>query len=480
VTPRARAARRGRDLLFSAVKNCTTESLTRGEDRTMSLVSSRFRGCLGVALALALALSAPAPARAQSLNLRDLLTDFLRQGITLAPPAVGTNHAAHFIGEDSPQFGALELMSTEIARQLSSYPLSSSAGGFAYELDPDLGVFVRQSNSFGSIFTERPLTLGKGRYNLGVNFSQFTFDYLDDLSLRDGDMRLVFTHLDTNGDGSTLTPFVEGDVITARMFLSIRTNITSFVGAFGVTDRLDVGIAIPVVSTEIDASADAHIERLATGDGEFRDTHTFSNGADRQIITKSGDDEGLGDIVLRAKLRVADNGRSFLALAADARLPTGDERNLLGTGAFWAKGSIIGSVNTTPVSPHVNVGYVAAGRDFPNEIHYLSGIDWAVDERLTIAADMLGKTVSELRRADTVESEFDYNPNPTGPPAPDTARFPILSVGSPESATIVNGSIGLKLNVTKTVLVTYNGLFPLTDRGLRDEFTSLVGVDYSF
>ncbi len=434
--------------------------------------------CLAVAFAWTLTLCASAGA--QSLNLRDLLTDFLRQGITLAPPAVGTNHAAHFIGEDSPQFGALELMSTEVARQLSSYPLSSSAGGFAYQLDPDLGVFVRQSNSFGSIFTERPLTLGKGRYNLGMNFSQFTFDDLDALSLRDGDLRLVFTHLDTNGDGGTLTPFVEGDVITARMFLSIRTNITSFVGAFGVTDRLDVGIAIPVVATEIDASADAHIERLATGDGEFRDTHRFANGTDRQIITRSGSSEGLGDIVLRAKLRVADNGRSFLALAADTRLPTGDERNLLGTGALWAKGSIVGSMNTTPVSPHLNVGYVVAGKDSPNEIHYLSGIDWAVDERLTIAADILGKTVSELRRAETVENEFEYNPNPAGPPVRNTARLPILSVEDPESATILNGSIGLKLNVFKTVLVTYNGLFPLTERGLRDEFTSLAGIDYSF
>lgn len=446
----------------------------------MSLCSSRSFLHRVALLALAFAISAPARVHAQSLNLRDLLTDFLRQGITLAPPAVGTNHAAHFIGEDSPQFGALDLMSTEIARQLSSYPLSSSAGGFAYQLDPDLGVFVRQSNSFGSIFTERPLTLGKGRYNIGVNFSQFTFDDLDELSLRDGEMRLVFTHLDTNGDGSTLTPFVEGDVITARMFLDIRTNVTSFVGAFGVSDRLDVGIAIPVVATEIDASADAHIERLATGDGEFRDTHSFASGGDRQIITKSGSSAGLGDIVLRAKLRVADNGVAILALAGDARLPTGDERDLLGTGAFWLKGSIVGSMNTTPVSPHLNLGYVAAGDDFPNEIHYLTGIDWAADERLTIAADVLGKTVSELRRAETVENEFDYNPNPTGPPEPITARFPILAVGEPESATLLNGSIGLKLNVGKTVLVTYNGVFPVTDRGLRDDFTSLVGVDYSF
>ena len=57
---------------------------------------------------------------AQSFDLRDLLTDFLREGITLAPPPAGfPSHEAHFIGADSPQFQAFEQLNGQIADQLS-------------------------------------------------------------------------------------------------------------------------------------------------------------------------------------------------------------------------------------------------------------------------------------------------------------------------------------------------------------------------
>src|SRR5262249_11539267 len=103
------------------------------------------------------------PLPTQSHNLRDLLTDFLQNGITLAPPAVGLNHSAHFIDAESPQFIALQAFSTALASQLNSFPLASSGGGFTYRLDPELGVLVRTTDSFGPIFAERAETIGKGR-----------------------------------------------------------------------------------------------------------------------------------------------------------------------------------------------------------------------------------------------------------------------------------------------------------------------------
>src|SRR4029078_4421525 len=85
-------------------------------------------------------------ASAQSFDLRDLLTDFLREGITLAPPPAGfPSHEAHFIGADSPQLQAVQPLHGQIADQLSSFPLASSAGGFTYVFDTALGVFVRSS-----------------------------------------------------------------------------------------------------------------------------------------------------------------------------------------------------------------------------------------------------------------------------------------------------------------------------------------------
>ena len=176
----------------------------------------------------------PLPFAAQSFNLRDLLTDFLREGITLAPPPEGfPSHSAHFIGSGSPQFRAVEQFSSQIAYQLSSFPLASSAGGFTYRFDPSLGVLTRVADSFGPIYAERVDTIGKGRFNLGINYSHFTFDEIGNLDLRDGDVRLVFTHEDTNHDGTNQSLFFEGDVITAQLLLKIETDIAAFVLTYG-------------------------------------------------------------------------------------------------------------------------------------------------------------------------------------------------------------------------------------------------------
>ena len=313
-----------------------------------------------VVLALA---AIPAAATAQSFHLRDLLTDFLREGITLAPPPAGfPSHEAHFIGEDSPQFQAMQQFNGLIANQLSSFPLASSAGGFAYTYDPALGVFVRSTESFGPVYAERADTLGKGRFNLGLNYSHFTFDEINGLSLTDGDVRLVFTHQDVNHDRTDLEPFFEGDLITTQLAMKITSNITAFVFSYGVTDRLDISTAIPIVNVSIDARADAAStgsRRASVAPG----IHRFQNGGDTESFTRSGSASGVGDVVLRAKYRLTPGTKYGVALGVDTRLPTGDQDNLLGTGATQLLAYVIGSFHFGSFSPHVNAA--TSGRSIP-------------------------------------------------------------------------------------------------------------------
>src|SRR6266542_1750085 len=121
-----------------------------------------FRRALLAAAALILV---SGPLAAQSFNLRDLLVDFFRQGITLAEPPAGSpfpSHAHHFVGDAS--LVPLEQLNDQLAIQLSTFPLASSAGGFTYQLDPALGVFTRTTDSFGPIYADRADTIGKGRF----------------------------------------------------------------------------------------------------------------------------------------------------------------------------------------------------------------------------------------------------------------------------------------------------------------------------
>ena len=119
----------------------------------------------------------PGSASAHTL-LSELLLKALLSDIQLAPPtAPFPSHEAHFQpilrpGEVAPGFQVNQLeiplaMNSIIAAQLSSIPLGSSSGGFAYTFDPALGTFSRESSTFGSAFAERALTAGRGRWNAG-------------------------------------------------------------------------------------------------------------------------------------------------------------------------------------------------------------------------------------------------------------------------------------------------------------------------
>lgn len=441
----------------------------------------RFRRvCLVFAISSFVSLSA----RAQTFNLRDLLTSFVLQGITLAPPTSGVNHEAHFIGADSPQVQALQQFNGELSNELSAFPLASSAGGFTYNYDPSIGAFTRAADSFGPIYAERASTVGKGRLNVGVNYSHFTFDRVDGLRLRDGDIRLVFTHQDVNNDHSNLEPHVEGDVITAQLLLKLRSDITAFVLTYGVTDRFDVGVAVPIVRVSLDAQTDAVVQRIATGASST--IHTFLNGGTKESFRQSGSASGVGDVVLRGKFRIFEGGRGGLAMATDVRLPTGEERDLLGTGALQAKGFLVGSLRIGTFSPHLNAGYTwsanaSGGRKIPDEISYTGGFDWALSPRLTFAADAIGRTLRKAQTVSVVNTTFQYNTNPdiTAPPDVHTAVFPRLISESRDSSSLL-GSVGLKINPFGNFLLTINGLFSLNQKGLSDRFSPLIGIDYSF
>jgi Putative MetA-pathway of phenol degradation len=431
-----------------------------------------------------LAAAFAAPLGAQAFNLRDLLTEFLREGITLAPPqAPFPSHEAHFIAEDSPQFRAVQQFSAGLANQLSSFPIASSAGGFTYRFDPALGVFTRSADSFGPVYAERADTIGKGKFNLGINYSHYTFDRIDDLALRDGAVRLVFTHQDVNRDESNLAPWFEGDIITARLFLKLETDITAFVVSYGATDRLDVGLAVPLVHVELDAQADATIQRIATS-ASAPDIHRFINGGSNETFRRTGSASGVGDVVLRGKFQLLRGNRGGLSIAEDLRLSTGEERDLLGTGATQAKTFVVGSLRLGGFSPHVNAGYTWSsgseeGAEIPDEISYTAGFDWAVSPRMTFAVDLLGRDFINTRTVRVEQATFQANTNPAGPPNIVTATFPRLVAGQGDSNSLL-GSVGVKINPFGNLLLTVNGLFRLNNEGLQDDFAPLVAVDYSF
>lgn len=443
-----------------------------------------MRKCAALVLLLSLSLAARADSVAGgTLNLRDLLTNFLLVGVTLADPqdAGFQTHAAHFLSEDSLQFAAVQQFSNQFATQVSSYPLPSPGGGFTYEFDPELGVLTRSSESFGSVFGERAGTIGKNRFNIGINRTSFTFEEIGDYGLRDGDLKLVFTHEDVNRDGSSFRPWFEGDVVTARLYLKVESNVTAFIVNYGISDRLDVGAAIPLVDVSLDARSDVTVQRLATGNDS--PIHVFPNGTVSDVVSQSGSASGVGDVALRMKYRVFKSDRGGLAFAADLRLPTGESRDLLGTGAARLGAMAIGSLTAGRFSPHVNLGYSVSqdidGLEQPNEMTFVTGFDLAVSPRLTVGVDLLGSRRFDAGVVKVENTNFEANVARSGPPELITATFPRLAVVEGDATTYL-GSVGVKINPVGSLLVTVNGIFGLEGDGLKPRFSPMFGIDYSF
>ena len=331
--------------------------------------------------------------------------------LTPSPSPEFPNHAAHFKpGVD--QLQTPQQFNQQVVTLLATFPIGSSSGGFTYTFNPSLGTFSRSSESFGPLFAERALTIGRDRGSLGVGFQRSTYDTFEGKNLRQREIVFHVEHIDccgatqggvAVGDGTRLNPAFEGDIIETALALRLTTETVVFYGTYGVTDRLDFGVAVPLVSIDMDASIRARIERLATAANP--DTHAFDgDNPDEHIFADSGSATGIGDIVVRAKYNFFRARGGGLAAAVDVRTPTGDESNLLGTGGVQTKVYGIASVAFGKLSPHVNAGYTASTKgalpdaSLKDEWNYAVGFDLAVSPRLTLIADVLGRSILDAGR----------------------------------------------------------------------------------
>ena len=353
--------------------------------------------------------------------------------------------------------------------QLSSFPLASASGGFTWTLDTASGAFTRASNSFGPIDAERPLTLGRKRLNVGANFQHVTFDRLEDRSLRDGGIVSYLSAPLFDGNNQ-----VSDHVFFANSIdLQVTSDTLNVFGTYGVTDRLDVGVAVPINRVDMHATLSSRVGRTSTG---------LTNSAP-SVTSTAGTASGIGDVVIRAKYHMLKGSGVQMAEAVDVRLPTGDELNLLGIAGSQVKLTFIASSAVGALSPHVNVGYTisgssAAGDDLstyvippPEEINYSGGADLAMGLRATIAGDVVGRVMRRVGTMTWAPKDFD---------GPKYQQYQQFDFTAGQDLHLLLGLVGLKVNPFGNMLLTTNVLFPLLKNGLTDRLTWMAGVDYSF
>ena len=89
------------------------------------------------------------PVSAQRLPLAQVLPDLILRDIVLLPGMLGPAHNAHFSpltnDPNNPVIGIVQAFNTQMAKQFSTFPLGSSAGGLTYVFDESVGTLRRSS-----------------------------------------------------------------------------------------------------------------------------------------------------------------------------------------------------------------------------------------------------------------------------------------------------------------------------------------------
>lgn len=388
-------------------------------------------------------------------------------------------HGDHFVPAAVSQNGSIITFLTVAAGQsVASVPIGATSSGETFRFEG--GAPVRTSTSAGPIMAERSQTLGRGRAIVGVGRTNVPFTTIRGQDL--GNLELVFTHQNVDFAGCDSTaggpcaqmgfPLLENEVIQVRLNMSMDVSITSFYATYGVFDRMDVSLVLPLVSTRFRGTSVASIVPF----GGTTATHFFAGTPTAPVLTDTrtveGSAFGVGDVAVRTKLLARQTQRAALALVGDARFATGDDTELLGAGYFSARGLAVLTAQFGPFSPHVNGGYLYRNTTSASDaVLGTLGFDHLMNGNVTMAMDVISAFqvgTARLRLPQPVQITYPYDRT-------------IHPTSIPEMRDdIVDGSLGFKFTHARGATLLVNALIPLNVGGLRGRTVFTAGLEYAF
>ena len=325
---------------------------------------------------------------------------------------------------------------------VATTPVGSPSGGFTYRLNPELGTVERASDTFGPLYLERALTSGAGQASFGFTFQYASFESLDGNNLRDGNFITV-----ANQFRDEAAPFE-----FERLSLNITSRTATLAANVGLTDRIDVGVTVPMVRLEIDG----------TRINDYRGDPFLQA---RATATTTG----FADIGIRGKVRLTPAvSPTAMAGALEVRLPTGREEDLLGAGELALRFLGIASHEWSRAGVYGN--FVLGTGGLGREISYGGGVSVAAASRFTLVGELMLRKLAGVQGIDAVVA-----PNPDIQGVDTTWLVP-----SGKDELTGFSAFGFKWNIAGQWLVQTHVLVPVSSNGLTAKFTPAFAIDYSF
>lgn len=454
----------------------------------------------------------------------------------------GDGHAAHFSSDFLSTFAPIN---EAVGIQVSELPLASPSSSVSFTYNTALKTFEPSTDeSLGPILGDRASTSGKRRLFVAFSYQSFSFSSIDGQDLHN--IPTVLQHQPfpppltppitacppPNGQTNLTGTKYDGDPCFVRDYIQTSNNInlrvhqSTIFATYGITSKLDVSVAIPIVNVEMNVTSTANIVPNSAAPAFLSSPgnvwHSFNPAnplltaqcasvpAGQACLNATFSDgrsaTGIGDVVLRGKYTVHQWERLGVAAGVDVRLPTGDSLNFLGSGAVGVKPFAVVSYRAR-VSPHAEIGYEINGDSnlagnnivadasggtgsskgsLPNRLLYIFGADVRVTKRVTAAFDIYGQRLFSAPQL-VSQPYTDYG-NCSGSTNAAAVACAVYTPGtthpdiSNRSADIgINdASIGAKVRLWGRLVGTGNVLIKMDDGGLRSRVVPLGGLSYSF
>jgi hypothetical protein len=355
------------------------------------------------------------------------------------------------------------------------FPVVATVPGYSYVYNPTLQTFER-STQLGPVFSERAETVGRGRFEIGLSYLFANLDEVDgdDLGLYTGTSVLPAETI------PGVTAFLDSEIDFREFSIEHQWFNASF--TYGITDRWDVNVLLPVVQTDLTMRGrQRYVVRVL--DPDTGALPAIARTGERTIRAE-GDRFGVGDLLARTKYRFFE-GPVNLAAVVSLRFPTGDEEDFQGLGDTTITPSMVAAAALgAGVSVYGNFGFEVNADDAErNRARYAVGASYQVIEQLALLLDIVGSSAfvdDEFEVAAPPRSGLVRNPDGSEPNGLDFPQGADIDTFAIPRSDIVDLAVGAKLSVAPGATAFIGAIVPITDDGLRADVIPTGGIEVTF
>jgi hypothetical protein len=343
---------------------------------------------------------------------------------------------------------AVDVMLEQAVRNLPLFPAASSA--YTFRWNAESGRLERVGGDVSPfLFTERGQTMGEGLFNFSVTWGRYNVECSSGCRLGDDPFPVS----------------VSAAAIRYKALTTLDYTVGTFNLTYGLTDDLDVNIAVPIM----------------TLDGDLDVSRQDNPSAPVRRATRILEAANLSDMMVRAKYRLFETkgpgGSADGAAGLRVRIPTGNPTAGLGTGYgeigpyFAVSSSLLAGILDSYIDAGIDAGIGDLRR---SSGHY----SWAVDlhvprdddvwwSRIAVAVSLLGRSeFAGLREESSISGP---HVTPSG-----FADLPYLCIDTSRHD-YLDATFGLRMQLYRSFVLSLGVFKALNNVGVRPAGWSPIG-----